>query len=201
MTNDPVILEEGFSSKIDFLESFRDLSFWKPRVTKALERCGIDQNVEIEVVTRGQNPIPSYLPNSLLEIYNLELDGTAGLLHGDFNAENILGLFMPDGPDDYDLDEPMSGHWRAISIIDFGDAHIYGGRFLEKYNQNGGLNISTRIFARRAMWYTLLLGFEGATKYMMRCLPGIRELRSWYEVETYVWSLDNVTWEHKGDSL
>ncbi|CAG8665896.1 1734_t:CDS:10, partial [Acaulospora morrowiae] len=378
-TDDPIILEEGFSSKIDFVESFRDLNFWKPRVARALERCGIDQNVEIDVITRGQNPvfqistfiikfyshlhngietftteinayshirehisneftecfpkllgtgylfdesnerkyrwpfsiieavakggsslseitsgvesyttfddkldsddesgiiswnevidftvkilygilpsvpsvvhlnshsflkflsqrlekapsthaewlifpprlnsqISSYLPNSLLELYNPDLDGTAGFLHGDFNAENILGLIMPDDPNDLDLDEFKSGHWKATSIIDFGDAHLYGGdplfelvlvfisvfgcsktllrRFLEKYNHEGDLKISTRMFARRAMWYTLLLGFEGATKHMLKSLPGIRELGSWFEVESYAWNFDSVT--------
>src|ERR1043165_818364 len=109
--------------------------------------------------------ISLYLPSSPLELYNPELDGPlAGILHGDLNAENILGIISPKSFEEtfnkhnnYDcLDEEITGYWTPTTIIDLGDSQIHGGdplfdlipiyisvlgcsklllkRFLEKYN-------------------------------------------------------------------
>ncbi|CAG8433090.1 10719_t:CDS:10 [Diversispora eburnea] len=101
--NDPIISEEGFSSRTDFIESFHNLELWHPRVLKALELGGLNlnENDEIDVIFNGQNP-------------------------------------------------------------------------------------------RRAMWYTLLWEFEGATRYLMKLLPEIRELKNWYEVEDLVWNIYSI---------
>ena len=61
--DDPVIKEEGFSSKLDFLEGFRDLRIWQPKVVEVLRRCGLDENVSIEVISHGQNPVSSFISN------------------------------------------------------------------------------------------------------------------------------------------
>ncbi|RHZ76460.1 hypothetical protein Glove_197g80 [Diversispora epigaea] len=226
----------------------------------------------------------SYLPNSVWEIYNPELDSEAGFLHGDLNAENILGLIISDNDNNNDDDDNnddndnneddnnnddddndnsnsngdddiQSGIWKTSTIIDFGDCQLYGGdplfdlipffisvlgcsktllkKFIKKYNNinyinsnnsndsndninnsnddiNDNINnsndsnnsndnfnnsnykpkMSTRNFKRRAMWYTLLWEFEGATKYLIKRLPEIRELKNWYEVEDLVWNID-----------
>jgi len=113
-----------------------------------------------------------------------------------------------------DDDNEPSGYWTPTTIIDLGDSQIYGGdplfdlipiyisvlgcsklllkRFLEKYNNEigGKQKISLRMFKRRAMWYTLLWEFEGAVKYLIGCLPNIRECKNWEEVEDLVWGIE-----------
>jgi hypothetical protein len=71
-TDDPVIKEEGFSSKMDFLEGFRDLRIWQPRVVEVLRRCGLDENVPIKVISHGQNPVNMFMYNLIL-IDNIKL--------------------------------------------------------------------------------------------------------------------------------
>jgi hypothetical protein len=171
--------------------------------------------------------ISSYLPSSPLELYNPELDGPlVGILHGDLNAENILGIISPksfeetsDNHQEHNnynyLDEELTGCWTPTTIIDLGDSQVYGGdplfdlipiyisvlgcsklllkRFLEKYNNSeigGKRKISMRMFKRRAMWYTLLWEFEGAVKYLVGCLPNIRECKNWEDVENLVWEIE-----------
>ncbi|CAB5360719.1 unnamed protein product [Rhizophagus irregularis] len=398
-TDDSVIKEEGFSSKLDFLEGFRDLRIWQPRVIEVLRRCELNENVPIKVISHGQNPvfrnstavikfyshlfngvktfyaeskaysiitnhisekytryfprligsgylfdessernyrwpylvieaaidggvslaevivggglslsdevdvngekgmvkwgevadfsaeilnalhslpsisivdesmaldlttaeqsslhpfhkfisrrlshaskvhsewlifspqlisqISSYLPSSPLELYNPELDGSlAGILHGDLNAENILGILTSseetsnhqnhNNHNGLDEDE-LTGYWTPTTVIDLGDSQLYGGdplfdlipiyisvlgcsklllkRFLEKYNDDeieSKQKISMRMFKRRAMWYTLLWEFEGAVKYLIGCLPNIRECKNWEDVEELVWGI------------
>jgi len=167
--------------------------------------------------------ISSYLPSSPLELYNPELDGSlAGILHGDLNAENILGIISSseetsnrqEHNNHNCLDEEgLTGYWSPTTVIDLGDSQLYGGdplfdlipiyisvlgcsklllkRFLEKYNDEIGSKqkISMRMFKRRAMWYTLLWEFEGAVKYLVGCLPNIRECKNWEDIEDLVWGI------------
>ena len=143
--------------------------------------------------------MPLYLPKSGPEIFDPAVDGFyAGILHGDLNAENILGVVKYKDPQ-YD--------WTPTTVIDLGDAHINGGdplfdvvsvyisalgcsktmlqRFLNAY----GDGISTRMLGRRAMWYVLLWEFEGLSKYLVACMPQIRDCKNWEEVEELVWGL------------
>lgn len=71
-TDDSVIKEEGFSSKLDFLEGFRDLRIWQPRVIEVIRRCGLDENVPIKAISHGQNPVRTFMC-SLILIDNIEL--------------------------------------------------------------------------------------------------------------------------------
>lgn len=65
-TDDSVIKEEGFSSKLDFLEGFRDLRIWQPRVIEVLRRCGLNENAPIKVISHGQNPVKTFMFNLIL---------------------------------------------------------------------------------------------------------------------------------------
>ncbi|CAG8472472.1 1324_t:CDS:10 [Paraglomus brasilianum] len=143
--------------------------------------------------------MPLYLPKSGPEIFDPAVDGfCAGTLHGDLNAENILGVVKC---------EDSRYDWIPTTVIDLGDAHINGGdplfdvvsvyisalgcskallqRFLNAY----GDGISIRMFGRRAMWYVLLWEFEGLSKYLVACMPQIRDCKNWEEVEELVWGL------------
>jgi len=62
-TDDPIIKEEGFSSRIDFLEGFQDLKIWRPRVIEVLKKCLLDENVPIEAISHGQNPVSTFICN------------------------------------------------------------------------------------------------------------------------------------------
>ncbi|GES79830.1 F-box protein At1g78280 [Rhizophagus clarus] len=368
-TDDKVIKEEGFSSKLDFLEGFRDLRIWQPRVIEVLRRCGLDENVPIKVISHGQNPVfrnstavikfyshlfngvktfyaesraYSLITNHISEKYTryfpkligsgylfdessernyrwpylvteatadsgvslaeviaggglgpseeVDVDGERGIVKWnevtDFSAEILNALhslpsisiaeesmtldlktaeqsslhpfhkfisrqlsraskvhsewlifspqlisqissYLPSSPLELynpELDGPfagilhdedeLTGHWTPTTIIDLGDSQLYGGdplfdlipiyisvlgcsklllkRFLEKYNNDEIGNtqkISMRMFKRRAMWYTLLWEFEGAVKYLIGCLPNIRECKNWEDVEDLVWGI------------
>nr|CAG8462518.1 1221_t:CDS:10 [Entrophospora candida] len=301
-TDDLIIVQEGFSSKAEFIEGFKNLDIWNDRIIKVLSKHNLNDNERIKVVSSGQNPVfrtskliikfyshlfnglknfdsetnsyflinnylPSkyknyfskilgsgylydvddnvegdekknnnnkyqwpyiiiddvskssdfhdyisnqiskalnnhlswlifpihlilqisdYLPKSPLELYDPNLDGEnfAGLLHGDLNSENVLGMISETNDDD-DIDGSLNKQqqWKPNRIIDLGDSLLFGGDPLFDL-----IPIYISIF--NSMWYTLLWSYEGAAKYTLKHFPDIRECKNWEEVEDLVWDIE-----------
>ncbi|CAH1757505.1 2378_t:CDS:2 [Entrophospora sp. SA101] len=234
--DDLIIVQEGFSSKAEFIEGFKNLDIWNDRIIKVLSKHNLNDNERIKVVSSAIHSLPSYndndntnndttiqkssdfhdyisnqiskalnnhlswlifpihlilqisdyLPKSPLELYDPNLDGEnfAGLLHGDLNSENVLGMISETNDDD-DIDGSLNKQqqWKPNRIIDLGDSLLFGGDPLFDL-------IPIYISTFNSMWYTLLWSYEGAAKYTLNHFPDIRECKNWEEVEDLVWDIE-----------
>ncbi|CAJ0769518.1 21821_t:CDS:10 [Entrophospora sp. SA101] len=252
--DDLIIVQEGFSSKAEFIEGFKNLDIWNDRIIKVLSKHNLNDNERIKVVSSDLiinweklvdfiaeilyaiHSLPSYndndntnndttiqkssdfhdyisnqiskalnnhlswlifpihlilqisdyLPKSPLELYDPNLDGEnfAGLLHGDLNSENVLGMISETNDDD-DIDGSLNKQqqWKPNRIIDLGDSLLFGGDPLFDL-------IPIYISTFNSMWYTLLWSYEGAAKYTLNHFPDIRECKNWEEVEDLVWDIE-----------
>ena len=59
-TKDPIIKNEGFDTKMAFIESFSNTDIWDIRVKEACKKSGITVPEDITPIDQGQNPVSLY---------------------------------------------------------------------------------------------------------------------------------------------
>ncbi|CAI2175225.1 18962_t:CDS:10 [Funneliformis geosporum] len=149
-TDDPVIKEEGFTSRLDFLEGFRDLKIWHPRVIDVLGRYSLDENVPIEVISQGQNPV-FRSSATIIKFYSHIFNGVK-TFNGEIQIYSIITDHIPEKykryfskilGSGYLFYESIERHYRWPYIVF--EADTIGGISLAEVIARGGSSPSNEV--------------------------------------------------------